>query len=126
MKLTIHVAPLQKSANILLARDFTAKIADVGECVRRAPFKLSGNNSDLQYAAAQLHCCLLMLRLVSKLQLYMPVALQSGMGSADVLHSWCEPLEVRTPDLSCRSGQDFEATVPVHAQGSGDLLLVCT
>ena len=26
-----HVAPLQKSANILLARDFTAKVADVGE-----------------------------------------------------------------------------------------------
>ncbi len=56
----------------------------------------------------------------------MPVTLQSYMGTADVLHRWCEPLEVRTPDLSCRSGQDSEATVLVHAQGSGDLLLVCT
>ena len=40
VKLTSHVAPLQKSANILLARDFTAKIADVGECGSWALCKL--------------------------------------------------------------------------------------
>ena len=40
VKLMFRVAPLQKSANILLARDFTAKIADVGEFVSRTPSKL--------------------------------------------------------------------------------------